>query len=344
MDRQIYKQMADYAEMGMAVTLRTALPATEEGAVSALERSLSQGYTAEADSHGRRCVRARWTEAPEGFALEEPLLPQERLLIMGGGHIALALSEIAVKCGFSVTIVDDREEFASPERFPWASQVLCGDFPEAIRALSITEYDFVVVITRGHSHDADCLRAILPGAMPAYFGMIGSRRRVRGLMEQLAGEGFPAEKLERICAPIGLDIGAVTPMEIAISILAQLVAYKRLPGQANGAYCCNESDLELAVVRALGASAEPCAAVTVLETKGSTPRKAGAKMLVRPDGSIVGSVGGGASEGAAIRKARKIIGTGTYCYLQVDMTGEVAKAVGDDLVCGGIMKMLIEDI
>ena len=203
-------------------------------------------------------------------------------------------------------------------------------------------YDYVVVITRGHVHDADCLRKIFKGTQPAYLGLIGSRRRVRGLFEMLVEEGYPKEYMDRICTPIGLDIGAVTPGEIAISILAELVAYKRLPEHSNdGIRCCNDSDVELSVIKYLAENRDPKAIVTVIETKGSTPREAGAKMAVSPLAAVTGSIGGGCSEGAVIRDAVRIIGTGRYKIVDVDLTGEVAES--DGMVCGGTMRVLVED-
>ena len=268
------------------------------------------------------------------------MLPQERLLVLGGGHIALHVVEFAAKCGFSVIVADDRPDFANRARFPLAEQVICDSFENAIRSVKLTPYDYVVIITRGHRHDADCLRVLLPGVRTAYLGLIGSRRRVRGLMEMLADEGYSTERMEEICTPIGLPIGAITPQEIAVSILSELIAYKRLPEHGRGRCCC-DSDMEIATLRYLAENHEPKAIVTVIETKGSTPREAGAKMAVDPLGKVTGSIGGGCSEGAVIRDAVRIIGTGRYQTIDIDLTGDVAES--DGMVCGGTMKVLVED-
>lgn len=270
----------------------------------------------------------------------DSLTPRERLIILGGGHIAQPLCEFAAKCDFAVTVVDDRMEFANEARFPLAKEVICDSFQDVIEKLRITAYDFVVVITRGHRFDADCLRALFRQREPAYLGMIGSRRRVRGLLDMLREEGLDEERLGRICTPIGLAIGAVSPAEIAISILSQVIEYKRLHGGANRAI--NTSDMDLTVVESLMKVEEPVALVTVIETKGSTPRGMGAMMYVYPDGRIVGSIGGGCSEAAILRDALDIIGTNTYKVIDIDMTGDVAESEG--MVCGGIMKVLVEDI
>ncbi len=337
----------EYAEIlrrlaaGQGIALQTTLAGAEGTLADGLRRSLVP-VTPVTDSRGR--VFAAVTVETDGPAtvIREPVLPQERLIVLGGGHIALPVCEFAARLGFAVTVVDDRPAFASEARFPWARQVLCDTFENALRGLRITPYDYVVVITRGHTHDADCLRVLLPGVQPAYLGLIGSRRRVRGLLAMLAEEGMPQQNIDRICTPIGLDIGAVTPEEIAVSILAELVAYRRLPQHAQaGGRCCSDSDLELEMIRYLAENHEPKAIVTVIETKGSTPRGAGAKMAVSPRGQVTGSIGGGCSEGAVIRDAIDIIGTGTYKTAFIDMTGEVAESEG--MVCGGTMTVLIED-
>jgi xanthine dehydrogenase accessory factor len=267
--------------------------------------------------------------------------PEERLIVLGGGHIALHVVEFAAKCGFAVTVADDRPDFANRARFPLAEAVVCDSFENAIRLMKLTPYDFVVVITRGHRHDADCLRVLLRGPETAYLGLIGSRRRVKGLMEMLAEEGLDPGRMEKICTPIGLNIGAVTPGEIAISILSEVIAYKRLPEHGDPKRCCSDSDLELATLRYLAENHEPKAVVTVIETKGSTPRGTGAKMAVSPLGQVTGSIGGGCSEAAVIQDAVRIIGTGRYKLIDIDLTGEVAES--DGMVCGGTMKVLVED-
>ena len=117
------------------------------------------------------------------------LIPRERLILLGGGHIAVPVCEIASLLGFLVTVVDDRPSFANHERFPRSEAVICDSFENAIEHLNITASDYVCVLTRGHRWDAECLRRILSGTYPFYLGMIGSGRRVRGLLERLKEEG-----------------------------------------------------------------------------------------------------------------------------------------------------------
>ena len=336
----VYQEILSKLEAGEAVALETKFQG-ESGVMAENMTCALVPVVPEADLKGRLCAKVTMREADGAFTVVEPMLPQERLLVLGGGHIALHVAEFAAKCGFHVIVADDRPDFANCERFPLADEVICDSFENAIRKVKLTPYDYVVIITRGHRHDADCLRVLLPGVRPAYTGLIGSRRRVKGLMEMLAEEGYSTERMQEICTPIGLSIGAVTPQEIAVSILAELIAYKRLPEHADGARCCCDSDMELSTLRYLAENHDPKAIVTVIETKGSTPREAGAKMAVSPLGQVTGSIGGGGSEGAVIRDAVRIIGTGRYMTVDIDLTGDVAES--DGMVCGGTMKVLIQD-
>ena len=157
--------------------------------------------------------------------LLEPFIPKPRLIIFGGGHIAKPLSEFAARIGFSLTVIDDRPFFANVGRFPEADKVICEDFEKSFNLINIRKSDYIVVITRGHRYDGVVLREVLKYDV-SYVGMIGSRRRVAGMMEELLSEGFSEEKLKLVNSPIGLDIGAITPDEIAISIVAQLISFK----------------------------------------------------------------------------------------------------------------------
>jgi xanthine dehydrogenase accessory factor len=148
------------------------------------------------------------------------------LLIAGGGHVGKALSLIADMCGFAVTVVDDRPEYASKERFPEAERVVRGRFEEALRELPVDSNTYVVCVTRGHRHDEVSLRQVV-GRPAAYIGMIGSRRRVGAVLQHLVDEGFDPEAVSRVHTPIGLDIGAETPEEIAVSIMAEIIRVRR---------------------------------------------------------------------------------------------------------------------
>jgi len=155
----------------------------------------------------------------------EPLEASPRLYLIGAGHVSFHLARAAHDAGFRVTVVDDREKFASPERFPDANLVV-ESIPDWLHRADIPASAFVVILTRGHRHDLDALRALAARDL-RYLGLIGSRAKVTRLFEALSAEGMPAECLRRIFAPIGLDIGAVTPAEIAVSILAELIGLRR---------------------------------------------------------------------------------------------------------------------
>ena len=335
-----YQEILTSLSENRAVSLETVIRDEKGSIAEGLCRRLIP-VTPVTDLKGRCFARVTAEETECGLVVREPVLPQERLIVLGAGHIALPVCEFGAKCGFTVCVLDDRPDFANRARFPLAAEVICDSFENGIAKLKVTPFDYVVVITRGHRHDADCLRALLPGTMPAYLGMIGSRRRTKGLLEMLRDEGFDEDRLARICTPIGLNIGAVTPGEIAISILSEVVAYKRLPEHGDPNRCCNDSDVELSTLRYLAENHDPKAIVTVIGTKGSTPRGAGAKMAVSPLGKVTGSIGGGCSEAAVIQDAVRIIGTGRYQIVDIDLTGEVAES--DGMVCGGTMKVLVED-
>jgi xanthine dehydrogenase accessory factor len=149
-----------------------------------------------------------------------------RLVISGGGHVGLALATLADILGFSVTVIDDRPEFANSERFTMADEVLCGEIGETLDGLAIDTSTYVVLVSRGHQQDTIALKhTATRGA--AYVGMIGSRRRTGTVLQMLADDGIPQEALAKVHTPIGLDIGAETPEEIALAILAEMVLVRK---------------------------------------------------------------------------------------------------------------------
>ncbi len=148
------------------------------------------------------------------------------LVIVGGGHIGRSLCKVAAEVGFSVAVIDDRPEYANAERFPEADRVICEDYEDAIEALDSDLNTYYVMVTRGHKQDELSLRMVLSKQW-AYIGMIGSKRRTGAVLQHLEEEGFPREQLDRVHTPIGLDIGAETPEEIAVSIVAELIMTRR---------------------------------------------------------------------------------------------------------------------
>jgi xanthine dehydrogenase accessory factor len=156
----------------------------------------------------------------------EPVLPQPVAFIFGGGHISKSLSKVASLAGFATVIVDDRESFANRERFPEAEEIHAAEYEQVFPKLSVNESSYLIIVTRGHKDDLRVLR--LAAATPArYVAMIGSRRKVIEIVKELEKDGVPAPALERIHAPMGLDIGAITPEEIAVSVVAEMIAVRR---------------------------------------------------------------------------------------------------------------------
>lgn len=150
--------------------------------------------------------------------------PQPDLLVVGAGHIAQPLVSLGAMLEFKVRVLDDRPDFATAERFPEAHEVLRVDFSDPFKNIPIHVGSHVVMVTRGHKYDYECVRRLMVGVVqPMYVGMIGSRRRVRATLAQLLDEGIPRDRLATIRAPLGLDLGAETPAEIAVAVMAEIV-------------------------------------------------------------------------------------------------------------------------
>jgi xanthine dehydrogenase accessory factor len=156
----------------------------------------------------------------------EPILPQPHMAIFGAGHISMQLSRIANIAGFRTTIIDNRPVYANAERFPEASAIVSDSFESGFQNLTPTANTYLVIVTRGHQEDESVLRwAVRTDAR--YIGMIGSKRKIRAITDNLLSEGVPADRLESVHMPVGLDIGAVTPEEIAVAIVAEAIHSRR---------------------------------------------------------------------------------------------------------------------
>jgi xanthine dehydrogenase accessory factor len=161
-----------------------------------------------------------------------PLLARCPLVIVGGGHVGQAVAKLAAELDFRVTVIDDREEFVSEARFPTAERRIAGAFADILPRIEITPATFCLIVTRGHHHDERALYHLVDrGAR--YVGMIGSKRKIRLIFDDLEAEGIAPELLAKVHAPVGLDIGSQTVPEIAISIAAELIAHRNRNGPGN---------------------------------------------------------------------------------------------------------------
>ena len=202
----------------MEIAVQTVASAEDAATWEAAASDLRRGR----EAHVVMKVR---NEANEVVTAAHRFDPTPRLVIAGAGHVGGALASVAHTIGFDVTAIDDRPDCVSADRFPHAERIV-GDIESELRRLSPGPHTYVVIVTRGHRHDAAALAAIV-GSSARYIGLIGSRRKAITILESLRAEGVPAEQLARVHTPIGLRIGAVTPGEIAVSIAAEIVAVRR---------------------------------------------------------------------------------------------------------------------
>ena len=158
----------------------------------------------------------------------EPVTPEPRAYIFGGGHVSKSISKIANMAGFATVIVDDREAFANKERFPEADETYADEYENVFPKLNVTSSAYLVIVTRGHRDDMRVLRWAV-GTPARYIAMIGSKRKTISVVKELVKEGIPRESFEKIFAPMGLEVGAETPEEIAISVVAEMIAVRRSP-------------------------------------------------------------------------------------------------------------------
>lgn len=253
----------------------------------------------------------------------QTLAPPSRLILCGSGHIAQALAKLAPGLNFAVVAADDRPGLTN--LFGPKVYIRPGPLPEALEGLQPGTTDFYVILTHSHELDEACLRAVLKRPS-VYIGMIGSRAKVAAIRSHLSAEGVEKETLDAVHAPVGVDIGAETPEEIALSIAAQLVQ------------CRHTLQLDGVLPGAVTASLlrPPYALVTVLHKSGSAPRGPGAKMLVFPDGATRGTIGGGALETHAAGQAVDCLARGTALRDRFAMDGQPGT-----MLCGGAAEYLI---
>lgn len=268
----------------------------------------------------------------------EKIGTEKTLVICGAGHVSIPIIEFGRKTGFHVIVIEDRIRFADHARKAGADQVICDNFADGMSRIPGSPDTYFVIVTRGHSFDTDCLRMALQKPN-AYIGMMGSRKRVGIVLDMLEQEGFSRSLLDQVHAPIGLSIGAETPEEIAVSIIAELIQVKNQIRKI--------SNYEKEMMKYLtGEVMEkvPKVLSTIISRQGSAPREIGTKMLVLENGDIVGTIGGGCAESRIIAAARKMLryNEDTQQLFEVDMSSEEAADAG--MVCGGKIEVLLERI
>jgi xanthine dehydrogenase accessory factor len=266
---------------------------------------------------------------------------RKELVICGAGHVSIPIIELSKKIGFNVTVIEDRPYFADNARRVGADKVICDDFVHALNNIEGGSDTYFVIVTRGHRYDTDCLRNILH-KKSAYVGMMGSRRRVILLKKQLIEEGFSKEILDGVHAPIGVSIGAESPDEIAVSILAELIKVKNTTRKIS----TYDKELLSYLTGSLDTPNGCGILCTIVEKKGSAPRECGTKMLILPDNKIIGTIGGGCAEGRVLEAGRLMLSEDdnnikTRLEL-VDMTAQEAEDEG--MVCGGTILVYLEKV
>jgi xanthine dehydrogenase accessory factor len=185
--------------------------------------SLSGGDPPDAIAKGVAPLDRRPRPSEEGGVAYLPTMPRIRLVIVGAGHVGQAVAELAARADFDVWVVDDRREYANPERFPTARKLIVGPMAEVLPNLEITPQTYALIVTRGHGHDQEALQSLATTAA-SYVGLIGSKRKIKMIFEALLDEGIDEQALARVSAPVGLDVGSESVAEIAVSIVAELIA------------------------------------------------------------------------------------------------------------------------
>ncbi len=258
------------------------------------------------------------------------------LVVCGAGHISISIIKMCKLLDLPVTVIDDRLSFANNARNAGADNVICDSFENALNHIAGDKGTFFVIVTRGHRYDQTCLHRIIEKES-AYVGMIGSRLRVAKVLDYLEEEGISREKLDKVCTPIGLKIGAETPAEIAVSIMAQIIEVKNKK-TLSGMY----SDEVMDCILDKKYIDVPKAMVTIVSRKGSAPRGVGTKMAVLKDGTMIGTIGGGCVESSIRQTALSCMDDNKSKLVEVDMTGQDAEDEG--MVCGGIVKIFVDPI
>ena len=260
----------------------------------------------------------------------------KRIVICGGGHVSIPVIMLGVMMGCEVTVLEDRPSYADDARRAGATTVICEPFEEGLDKVSGNADTFFVIVTRGHRYDQICLEKIAQKEH-AYIGMIGSRKRTAMVKENLKEKGIDSAVLDAVYTPIGLNINAETPVEIAVAIMAEIIQVKNRQKRSGG----YTKEMIKAILEQ-ESDHSPKVLATIVARKGSAPRGVGTKMLILRNGKCIGTIGGGCMEANVIQKARLMVEAGMpkARICQVDMTGNDAEEEG--MVCGGVISLLLE--
>ncbi len=292
---------------------------------------------------------------------------EKKMVICGGGHVSIPITRMGMMIGFQVTVLEDRPMFADNARRAGAAKVICEPFAEGLKQIEGDKDTFFVIVTRGHRYDQVCLESIVK-MQHAYIGMIGSRKRAALVKELVIEAGGDPNVVNSVHSPIGLNIGAETPEEIAVCIMAEIIEVKNKRKQSGGyssemlkaildvpcskvktgtdARNCKADEESKALKELMAGEDEVRGKIltTIVARRGSAPRAVGTKMLVLPDGRCVGTIGGGCAEAEVLRKALWMLRSQEpkTKLCQVNMTGKDAEEEG--MVCGGVIDVFLESV
>ncbi len=283
------------------------------------------------------------TEIADTRVFAELLGNEKKIVICGAGHVSMPVIQIAKMLGFRVTAIDDREQFVQNALDHGADEGICSGFEEALAGIPGDPDTFFIIVTRGHISDSECLLSIV-NKPHAYVGMIGSRRKVGLVKQMLTDNGIPQDVIDSVHTPIGLDIGAETPEEIAVAIIAEIIEVKNKTRKSTG--------IPADIMKVLMSDERgPAVLATIVSKKGSSPRAAGTRMLVEEGGAITGTIGGGCAEATVINYASEVLRNlegkekheaESPVMMYVDMTGKNVAESG--MICGGAIEVLLETV
>ena len=291
------------------------------------ETGFPGGFTPAASEHPCFC-----TEFAGSRIFSQQLGLSRKAVICGGGHVAQELIRILSRLEFEVTVLEDRDDFGDRAREAGAGRVLVGSYEQNLASLETGPETCFVIMTRGHRYDMECLYHIL-SRKAFYKGFMCSRVRAGHAAEEMLKRGIDPRAVKELHAPVGLPIGAETPAEIAVSVAAEIISEIR----RNGREAIPGKILEALITE------EEKVLATIVSRCGSAPREAGTRMAVFKDGSITGTLGGGALEAAAREKAVNMLRQHVKTEL---MTADLAGSTdpSDGMACGGTVSIFFETV